>query len=175
MRRRRFLHGATAAGALLTARAAAAAVPAPAPDDPWQRAQRIVERCMRPLVFPDRDVAITAFGAKPCALVPATSAWRSRRRDVMTPAPGAADCYPAIAAAIAAAAKAGGGRVLVPAGSWYCKGPIVLRSNVHVHLAAHAQIYFSADPADYAKYGDIDCGPAGRLVLSRWQGNDLLN
>jgi len=46
---------------------------------------------------------------------------------------------------------------------------------VHLHLAAHAQIYFSADPADFAKYGDVDCGEAGKLVLSRWQGNDLLN
>jgi polygalacturonase len=174
MRRRRFLHGTTAAGALLAAGPLPLAA-APTGDDPWRRAQQIVERCSRPLVFPDRDLAITAFGAKSCALVPALSIWRSKRRDVMTPAPGAVDCYPAIAAAIAAAAGAGGGRVLVPTGNWYCKGPIVLRSNVHVHLAANAQIYFSADPADYAKYGDVDCGPAGRLVLSRWQGNDLLN
>ena len=174
MRRRRFLHGTAAAGALLATSPLPLAA-APAAGDPWQRARQIAERCARPLVFPDRDFAITAFGATSCALVPALSVWRSTRRDAMTPAPGAVDCYPAIAAAIAAAAKAGGGRVLVPAGNWYCKGPVVLRSNVHVHLAANAQIYFSADPADYAKYGDIDCGPAGRLVLSRWQGNDLLN
>jgi polygalacturonase len=46
---------------------------------------------------------------------------------------------------------------------------------VHVHLAAGAQLYFSANPADYAKYGDVDCGRNGKLVLSRWQGNDVLN
>jgi polygalacturonase len=175
MKRRRFLGSTSAAGALLAAGSLPPAAAAPTAGDPWRRAQQIVERCSRPLVFPDREVAITAFGATSCALVPAKSIWRTRRRDVMTPAPGAVDCYPALAAAIAAAGKAGGGRVLVPAGNWYCKGPIVLRSNVHVHLAANAQIYFSADPADYAKYGDIDCGRAGRLVLSRWQGNDLLN
>lgn len=183
--RRRFLRHTTAAGALLatgtlppilaSATPATPAEAAAAPGDPWQRARQIVERCSRPLTFPTVDFPITAFGASSCALAPAESVWRRARRQVQTPAPGAPDCYPAIAAAIAAASKAGGGRVLVPAGSWYCKGPIVLRSNVHVHLAANAQIYFSADPADYAKYGDIDCGKAGKLVLSRWQGNDLLN
>jgi polygalacturonase len=174
--RRRFLRGTTAAGALLATGTLPLAASATAtPDDPWRSAQRIAARCARALVFPQRDFAITSFGAQSCALVPALSIWRGAQRQVRTPAPGAADCYPAIAAAIAAASQAGGGRVLVPAGSWYCKGPIVLRSNVHVHLAANAQIYFSADPADYAKYGDIDCGKAGKLVLSRWQGNDLLN
>ncbi|QBE62159.1 glycoside hydrolase family 28 protein [Pseudoduganella lutea] len=143
--------------------------------DPWQRAQQIADRCSRPLAFRTEDFLITAFGAASCALVPAKLVWRTEITDVKTPAPGSPDCYPAIAAAIAAASRAGGGRVLIPAGSWYCKGPIVLRSNVHVHLAANAQIYFSADPADYAKYGDIDCGKAGKLVRSRWQGNDLLN
>src|SRR5690606_468594 len=82
---------------------------------------------------------------------------------------------PAITAAITACHAAGGGRVLIPAGIWYCAGPMVLRSNVHVHLAAGAQLYFSANPADYAKYGDFDCGANGKLVLSRWQGNDCLN
>jgi polygalacturonase len=171
--RRRFLRNASATGALLASGPATAT--ADAVSDPWQRAQQIADRCARPLVFRSEDFPITRFGAKSCDLVPATSTWRNTRRDVTTPAPGSPDCYPALAAAIAAASRAGGGRVLVPAGNWYCKGPIVLRSNVHVHLAARAQIYFSADPADFAKYGDIDCGRNGKLVLSRWQGNDLLN
>jgi polygalacturonase len=177
--RRRFLRDTTVAGTLLASGAvplaSAAAAEPESPADPWRRAQHIIDRCSRPLSFRSEDFAITAFGAKSCALVAAKSVWRTTQRDVMTPAPGAHDCYPALAAAIAAASRAGGGRVLVPAGNWYCKGPIVLRSNVHVHLAARAHIYFSADPADYAKYGDIDCGKNGKLVLSRWQGNDLLN
>jgi polygalacturonase len=172
--RRRFLRGASTAGALLASGAAPFAA-AETPADPWQRARQIVERCNRPLAFRKEDFPITGFGAKSCQLVPARSTWRTLQRDVMTPAPGSPDCYPAISAAIAACHKAGGGRVLVPAGHWYCKGPLVLRSNVHVHLAAGAQIYFSANPADYAKYGDIDCGKNGKLVLSRWQGNDVLN
>ncbi|MBW8901912.1 MAG: glycoside hydrolase family 28 protein, partial [Massilia sp.] len=94
---------------------------------------------------------------------------------VATPAPGAYDCYMAIATAIAECSRAGGGRVVIPAGNWLVKGPIVLRSHVNVHLAAGAHVFFSNDPADFAKYGDIDCGPNGKLVVSRWQSNDCLN
>jgi polygalacturonase len=172
--RRSFLRGASSAGALLASGAAPMAA-AQALADPWQRAQQIVERCKRALKFRDEDFPITAFGAKPCKLVPAKTWAHEIQRDAQTPAPQSHDCYPAIAAAIAACSKAGGGRVLIPAGSWYCAGPIVLRSNVHVHLAAGAQVCFSTNPADFARYGDIDCGKNGKLVLSRWQGNDVLN
>jgi polygalacturonase len=64
---------------------------------------------------------------------------------------------------------------VIPAGNWFCAGPIVLLSNVNVHLNAGAHVYFSNDPADYAKYGDVPCGANGNLVLSRWQSNDCLN
>jgi len=172
--RRRLLQGASAAalvaGTPLLARAADAAA------DPWARADAIVAQFATPLRFRDQDFVITAFGAKPCRLNEITVAWGQEapvRRS--TPLPGSHDCHPALAAAIAACHKAGGGRVLIPAGSWYCAGPLRLLSNVHVHLAANAQLYFSANPADYAKYGDIDCGRNGKLVLSRWQGNDVLN
>jgi polygalacturonase len=143
--------------------------------DPWQRAHDIAGRLSGPLAFRNEDFPITAFGARLSQLVAATSTWRKEQWAVQTPAPGSHDCYPAITAAIAACHAAGGGRVLIPAGNWYCKGPIVLRSNVHVHLAAGAQVYFSANPLDYAKYGDIDCGERGKLVISRWQGNAVLN
>src|SRR5947209_5930108 len=43
------------------------------------------------------------------------------------------DCTSAIAAAIAACVKAGGGRVLIPTGKWYT-GPIQLQSNIELHL-----------------------------------------
>lgn len=85
------------------------------------------------------------------------------------------DCRPAFIAAIEACHKAGGGRVLVPAGDWFCAGPIVLKSGVNFHLAAKCRIRFSDDPADYARHGDHECGANGKLVLSRWQGNDCLN
>lgn len=54
----------------------------------------------------------------------------------------------AIAAAIEACAKAGGGRVLVPAGVWLT-GPIHLKSHVNLHVAEGAELRFSKAFADY--------------------------
>jgi len=144
--------------------------------DPWERAERIAARFATPLRFRAEDFPITDFGARPCAMREVDGQVASLVRGrLRTPAPGAPDSHPAIAAAIAACQARGGGRVLVPAGDWYCAGPVVLRSNVHVHLAAGARVHFSANPEHYARDGAHDCGPNGRLVLSRWQGNDCLN
>ena len=49
-----------------------------------------------------------------------------------------------IQAAIEASGKKGGGVVLVPAGLWLT-GPIVLKSNVNLHLAAGATLLFTKD------------------------------
>ena len=73
------------------------------------------------------------------------------------------DCTVAIANAIEACAKAGGGRVLVPAGEWFT-GPIHLKSNIELHLAAGAVVRFSSDPAQYL--------PA---VFVRWGGQECYN
>jgi polygalacturonase len=146
------------------------------PADPWRHAERIAAQLSRPLRFPDKDFPVTGFGAKPCSLVEVDGLVEIHvKGKLSTPAPRSPDSCPAIRAAIAAAHAAGGGRVVIPAGNWYSKGPIVLLSNVHVHLAAGARIFFSADPRDYARDGDVDCGANGKLVLSRWQGNDCLN
>lgn len=143
---------------------------------PWGQAQAIIDRFARPLSFRDQDFVITAHGASPCNLVSVT-AWVSFIDKAMigTPAPGSMNCHPAIAKAIAACQKAGGGRVVIPAGNWFCAGPIVLLSNVNVHLRAGAQIFFSNNPADYARHGTHDCGKNGKLTITRWEGNDLLN
>jgi polygalacturonase len=85
------------------------------------------------------------------------------------------DSCMAFNAAIQAANQAGGGRVIVPAGDWYCGGPIVLLSNVNFHLSAGCTIYFSPNPSDYAQSGPVDCGANGKLFYTRWQGNDCLN
>ena len=147
-----------------------------APADPWQRARDIVARFAKPITFRAEDFDITKYGAQPCALATVTGQVASLVNGTLqTPVRGSHDSRPAITAAIAACHAAGGGRVMIPAGTWYCAGPMVLRSNVHVHLAAGAQLFFSANPADYAKHGDFDCGANGKLVLSRWQGNDCLN
>jgi len=158
-----------AAGALPLARAQAGG-------DPWARARQIIDQFSKPLPFPKRDVDIKTFGARPCALRKVAGfLTMDEKGELETPVAGAHDSHPAIRAAIEAAHKAGGGRVLIPAGDWYLKGPIVLLSNVHVHLAKNARVWFSANPRDYARDGDYDCGANGRLVLTRWQGNDCLN
>ena len=52
-------------------------------------------------------------------------------------------CHPrhAFLNAIAACKAARGGRVVVPAGNWYCAGPIVLQSRVNFHLSANQTVW----------------------------------
>ncbi len=176
-RRRMLKAGASATGLAL----GEALLPTPAlaafqPGDPWLQAQAIINRLQVPLRFPKQDFNIIRFGARTCQLVQ-VNGWLSKDEQGLlnTPAKNALDCYAAIKAAIEACHTAGGGRVLVPSGNWLCAGPMVLLSNVHVHLEKGAHIYFSANPLDYAKYGPYDCGPHGKLVISRWQSNDCLN
>ncbi len=68
----------------------------------------------------------------------------------------------AIAEAIAAAARSGGGTVLVPAGTWLT-GAIHLDNNINLRLAEGAVLLFSQNFGDYL--------PA---VLSRHEGMDCL-
>lgn len=64
---------------------------------------------------------------------------------------------PAINAAIEACEGRGGGRVVVPAGTYHC-GPIGLRSGVELHLEAGALIQFSRDFDDFP------------LCIAFWEG-----
>ena len=57
----------------------------------------------------------------------------------------------AIQRAIDACSKAGGGRVLIPAGN-YKIGSILLKSNVHIHLERGATLYGSTHIEDYTPY-----------------------
>jgi polygalacturonase len=131
--------------------------------------------------FPARDFLVTSYGAQPCQVVAATSPYSDTSKSPVstgadrTHAPGSFDSRAAFLAAIQACNAAGGGRVVVPAGNWYCAGPIVLLSNVNFHLSANCTIYFSPLPDDYAKDGPVDCGANGRLYHGRWQANDCLN
>lgn len=69
----------------------------------------------------------------------------------------------AIAAAIEACNKAGGGRVVVPAGTWLT-GPVHLKSNVNLYLSEGAVLDFSDNPEDYL--------PA---VETSWEGMECYN
>jgi polygalacturonase len=131
-------------------------------------------------MFPTRDYLVTQYGAQPCSVIAATNPYTGAASlaspgSEHTNAIGSFDSRPAFLAAIQACNAAGGGRVIVPSGTWYCAGPIVLLSNVNFHLSANCTIYFSPNPADYAKDGPVDCGANGKLFFSRWQANDCLN
>jgi polygalacturonase len=122
---------------------AALAIPAPALSaayDPWAKAAATVAR-IKPPRFPGRTFDIRRFGAKPDGTTLATAA---------------------IAEAVAACAAAGGGRVVVPAGS-FLTGAIRLRSRVELHLEDGATLLFSTDPGQYP------------TVRSRINGIDLMN
>lgn len=142
-------------------------------------------------MFPSVDFNVTSFGAQPItSQVTAASAWNPAipwlNQNSSPTSPGAElmvsssltgtafDACTAFNNAIVAANAAGGGRVVVPAGNWYCGGPIVLLSNVNFHLSAACTIYFSPNPADYAKSGPFATAN-GNLYRTRWQANDCLN
>lgn len=107
--------------------------------DPWARAADILARIRAPQI-PSRSVDITAYGAK---------------------GDGATPSGRAIAAAIAALAAKGGGRVIVPPGR-FVTGPIQLDSNIDLHVSAGATLLFSTDPADFP------------IVLTRFEGVEMM-
>ena len=72
-------------------------------------------------------------------------------------------CTEAFAKAVAACEEAGGGRVNVPAGTYFT-GAIHLRSNVELHLEKGAEILFTDDRSAYLP-----------PVMSSWEGLECLN
>ena len=107
----------------------------------WTTATEILARIHRP-TFPAHDFKITDFGAA---------------------ADGATNCTAAIRAAITACAQAGGGRVIVPTGT-FLTGAITLQSNVNLHLEDGATLRFLLDPAAYLP-----------MVRVHWEGIECLN
>ena len=118
-------------------------LPAIRADQPeWAEVPEILQRIIAP-VFPPHDFDVTAYGAI---------------------GDGLTDCSAAIARAISACARAGGGRVVDPAGE-YLTGPVQLQDNVDLHLAAtNSLLKFSTNPQKYL--------PA---VLTRFEGIECFN
>jgi unsaturated rhamnogalacturonyl hydrolase len=106
----------------------------------WDAVPSILVR-IRPPKFPARDFDITSFGAR---------------------AGGDFDNTEAIRKAVEACSRAGGGRVVVPAGV-FMTGAIHLKSNVNLHVSEGATLRFLTDPAKYP------------LVYTRWEGTELMN
>jgi polygalacturonase len=107
----------------------------------WDVVPDILSR-IKPPVFPKRDFDITKYGAV---------------------GDGAQDCSDAFKQAIIACNRAGGGRVIVPAGE-FLTGAIHLQSNVNLRLSEKATLKFSPDPHLYL--------PA---VYTRWEGVECMS
>ena len=107
----------------------------------WAAVPHILERIVRPR-FAARDFEITRFGAK---------------------GDGLTDARAAINAAIDACSAAGGGRVVVPPGTFLSNGPLRLKSNVNLFLDG-STVKFSTRPSDYLP-----------MVLVRWEGTRCYN
>ena len=111
-----------------------------AQSDPWKTVYPEILARIKPPKFPKRDLLITKFGAK-----------------------AGTDATAAIKKAIEACAKAGGGRVVVPAGE-FITGAIHLKSNVNLHVSKGATLKFSTDPEKYLP-----------IVHTRWEGMELMH
>lgn len=105
----------------------------------WDNVPEILDTIREP-VFPDKDYVITDFGAEK------------------------SDALPAIKEAINTANYEGGGRVIIPEGEWFSKGPIHLKSNVNLHISEGAVLKFSENPEDYLPQ-----------VITRWEGTEAFN
>jgi polygalacturonase len=107
----------------------------------WEQVPEILNRIEAPQ-FPDKDFLLTDFGAV---------------------GDGQTDCTEAFRQAIATANEAGGGRVVVPAETFYT-GAIHLKSNVNLYVSEEAVINFSTDPNDYMP-----------VVYTRFEGVEVMN
>ncbi len=92
--------------------------------------------------FPDKEFNITDYGA-----VSDTGVINTK----------------AIADAIEACHKAGGGTVKIPPGRWFT-GAIHLKSNVNLNIEKGAEVLFSSNPEDYLP-----------VVFTRWEGIECYN
>jgi len=108
--------------------------------EPWAAMEKLRKQIKSP-VFKNKDFLITDFGAVGDGKTKNTEAFRL---------------------AIEACNKNGGGRVIVPLGT-FLTGVIYLKSNVNLHLADSAKILFSRDTKDYP------------IVFTRWEGMECMN
>lgn len=111
-------------------------------DAGWSHFPAVLKK-ITPPVFPKKDFLVKDYGF---------------------PSGENADCLPAIKKAIAACHAAGGGRVVIPAGTHFVQGPIHLLSGVNLHLEKGCLLLFSTNPDDYLP-----------VVLTRFEGMELMN
>lgn len=110
--------------------------------DAWKTEYPKILARIVPPKFPKQDFLITKYGAVADGTTLSTAA---------------------IKKAIDAANKAGGGRVVVPAGV-FLTGAIHLKSNVNLYVSKGATLKFSMNPKDYLP-----------IVHTRWEGMELMH
>ena len=110
--------------------------------DPWQTLLPSIRNRIKPPRFAKRTLYLDRFGAR---------------------GDGNTDCTAAFRRAIDECAKAGGGKVVVPAGM-FLTGAIHLKSNVNLEVSRGATIKFSRNPKDYLP-----------VVFTRWEGVEVFN
>lgn len=111
--------------------------------DGWnQKMYEDIEKRIVAPTFSEKEFIITKYGAKVSA-----SAKENQK---------------AINKAIAICSNAGGGKVVVPEGTW-TTGALYLKSNVNLVIKKGAVIHFAYNPSLYP------------LVKTRWEGLDLIN
>ena len=108
----------------------------------WARVPEILKKIVPP-TFPDSIYDVTAYGAKSDTTF---------------------DSRPAILEAVNQCNQNGGGTVLIPAGNYFSKGSILLKSNVNLHVAEGARLEFSTVASDYLP-----------MVLTKWEGTECFN
>lgn len=127
-------------------------------------AQAVTEPAPPPSLMPTEPIEpIAAPFAMPALARPQIPSAIFDIREFGAVADGKTKATNALRLAIAKASAAGGGTVLVPAGSWLT-GPIHLLSNINLHVASGAVLAFSRDFSDYLP-----------PVLTRWEGLEVYN
>ena len=117
-------------------------IPCAAMADAWDTQYKQIEKNIRQPEFKDKSYNITDFGASTKAK--------------------AADNQKAINKAIATCSKNGGGRVVVPEGT-FITGAITMLSKVNLHIEKNGVLLFAFQPELYP------------IVPTRWEGIDCWN
>lgn len=117
-------------------------LPTMAMSSAWETKYKEIEHAIKQPTFADRVFNITKYGAN-CKY----KAEVNQR---------------AINGAINACSKAGGGKVLIPEGTWQT-GALTLKSNVNLVVSKGATLLFAFDPSLYP------------IVPTRWEGLDCWN